>query len=427
MQPIKSDAPEIPGKDSPILRWALVAALAAFLAKLYCAATTVGTTDVFLYYGYGKTAALGGLEKLYQLPHCNLTPVQAWFAAWVYRTSPKDIEEFGLILKLPGMLAHLATTALALLVCKFHRSISPGSLVVFALSPISFMVDGFHGNLDSVMTFLMFLSVVFCARGSLFPSALCLAIAAQVKISALLIGPILAFRFINGRFLLFCLHVGWITILGLLPGILAAPGAFLSQVLNYGSNFGVWGFPYLLRLTGLPEFQPINWAKLTGAERQVGTILKLLIISIVCWIGWSRRKDPPERIFGSVAHAWTIFFAFAPGFGIQYLVWPGPFLALYNRRWFATYIVTASISAFVYYNIYANGMPWYSTPGKLAETWALRIRLQEWCLVLPWAASLVGAALVLRSLFRRDTPKAEPSDGPMLRDEPKGSAPGTPL
>lgn len=413
------------GRTNSLIRWLPLAALAMLLAKLYCAATTVGTLDVYLYYKYGRTVALGGLASLYQMAGCNLTPIQGWFAAWVYRMSPDDIVQFACLLKLPGILAHFAATGAILWASKIQRSASPAVLFVFVLSPISFMVDGFHGNLDSVMTCLMFVSAIFCARGSLFCSALFLALAAQIKISALLIGPILAFRFINGRFVLFCLHVGWITLLGLLPGILSAPGQFLTQVLNYGSNFGVWGFPYLLRLTGAPDFQPMHWASLTESERLVGTVLKLVIVFTVCWIGWSRRKLPPGRIFESIAYAWTIFFAFAPGFGIQYLVWAGPFLALTNRRWFGVYITTVSVAAFFYYDIFAGGMPWYGVLDGISDTWAAHMLLHEWGLLLPWSAALIGATLILRNLIGRAS-TIESSDGPVPQEEPKSPTLSTP-
>ena len=54
----------------------LVLAIAALLARLYCAATTVGTSDVVLFWRFALTLQRDGLLAMYaQTPFCNHTPL----------------------------------------------------------------------------------------------------------------------------------------------------------------------------------------------------------------------------------------------------------------------------------------------------------------------------------------------------------------
>src|SRR4051812_44520717 len=61
-----------------------VVALLAFFLKLYSAATTMGTTDVKLFYDYGTMINKDGLAHTYETqPLFNHTPLTGLFAAAV--------------------------------------------------------------------------------------------------------------------------------------------------------------------------------------------------------------------------------------------------------------------------------------------------------------------------------------------------------
>ena len=54
------------------------------------------------------------------------------------------------------------------------------ALVIFALSPLSIMVSGYHGNTDPVMVMLFLFSVYFCSRDQPVLSGLFFALSAIV-------------------------------------------------------------------------------------------------------------------------------------------------------------------------------------------------------------------------------------------------------
>ncbi|WP_083805344.1 hypothetical protein [Chthoniobacter flavus] len=80
-----------------------------------------------------------------------------------------------------------------------------------------------------------------------------------------------------------------------------------------------------------------------------------------------------------MAVVWALFFTFAPGFGVQYLVWVSPFLIYYSARWFLAFTAAGSVALFVFYNSISNGMPWQKGIGleRFFPVWGPP-------LLLPW-------------------------------------------
>jgi uncharacterized membrane protein len=264
------------------------------------------------------------------------------------------------------------------------------ALALFALSPVSLMVSGFHGNTDPVMVMFLVLACFMCLRNKPALSGLFLALSCQIKIVPLLFVPIFFFfwydRGISARFLL-------PFVLGLLlswsEALLKFPALFSKNVLSYSGFWGIWGITYWLRLTGLPEFNVVNFFHLPRPERIVIMILKLVIIAAVLMIGWRRRKWSGQRFFDSLAYAWIIFFVFAPSVSAQYLIWLAPFVLVLSPVFYGWLAASSSLFLFFFYNVTAGGLPWYfaMSTDKLNSVWT------PWSL-WPWATLLVGMIVV---------------------------------
>src|SRR5204863_1643138 len=85
-------------------RGILLAALFALLAKLYCAATTVGTNDADSFYNFGRFIWENGLLAQYRAtPEFNHTPLVGWFCAAIYGLGHGA--GFNWLLRLPGIFA----------------------------------------------------------------------------------------------------------------------------------------------------------------------------------------------------------------------------------------------------------------------------------------------------------------------------------
>ena len=359
----------------------LFLAVGALAAKLYCAATTIGTSDVAFFYQFAQVIRAHGLIAMYQgTSFFNHTPLVGWFSEAVYALSGGDRWKFALYLRLPGILSD-AGAVLTLLWLR-ERTGRPAwwALALFAASPVAFMISGYHGNVDSVMAFGLLLAAAACVADQSLLCGLAFGLSCNVKIAPLLLAPVFflfwwkrggALRFAGSTTV--CVLAGWGAALATIPGV------FLKDVLGYGSVWGVWGVTYLLRLSGAAGLKEITLLEPTHEQAAIILVLKLIVVAAVVAMAWRRRGVEPLKMFETVALAWAVFFVFAPGFGSQYLVWLAPFFLVASEFWYAALTVASSVALFMFYNSISGGMPWRTgfTVHAIANVWA------PW-LLLPW-------------------------------------------
>ena len=400
----------------------LVAAGLALIAKLLIAWNTFGTSDVVTFYLFGASLTDHGLEWTYQNTILfNHPPLTAYYLRAIYFLHHVPFLEasgltFPFLLRLPGIMADFVVILVLLRIRENdpRLRLPPWALVIFALSPLSIMVSGYHGNTDSVMAMLLLVSAYFCTRGQPMLSGLFFALSAQVKIIPLLFFPILFFFWMQRRVLLrFVVPFAVASAVLWIEPLLKFPLIFAKNVIFYGSTWGIWGLSYLLRLSGRPEFSRVSFFDLGPWQTLVISSCKLFIIVAVVTLAWRRRKIENRGIWDSMAYGWIIFFVFAPGIGTQYLVWLAPFILLLSPTFYGWLLGSSSIFAFVFYNAISNGLPWY----RGVSTHALNKIWTPWSL-LPWGVLIIGAILIW---IRRD--RRNPSLRLLCPEAVKGQEP----
>jgi uncharacterized membrane protein len=376
----------------------LAAAVLAAALKIYCAATTYGSSDVTAFCRFGAIIHNAGLGQMYRLDsYFNHTPFTGHFVAWAYALSayltpgaPHIVpRSFPILLRLPSIAADVI--ALIFLV-KFHRATGKPpvwALALFALSPVAFMVSGFHGNVDSVMICLVVIAVYYCVQERVMLSALFLALACSVKIIPLLLVPAFALFWLSrGKKsgAIFCAVFGGTCLAAWSEALIKAPGFFLQNVLGYNSFAGGWGITYLAgvgaRLLGI-QSHPVFLECVVSSI----TALKGATIFCVVALAWFRRKAVGLEFARTIAYCWVCFAILAPGFVPYYLVWITPFLLFHSAAWYAAVTIASSIYLFAYYNIMAHGMPWNVGDPAVRPLWA------SWG-TIPWLV-LVGFGLTV--------------------------------
>ncbi len=402
----------------------LLAALIALVAKLYCAGTTTGTNDVVFFYGFGKIINQHGIAYAYaNYPIFNHTPLVGEYVAWLQRIEPgtqMKMEMLPFLLRLPGIIADF----LAVLVLFRIRAITGRppwwAIGVFVLSPVAFMVSGFHGNVDSVLALLLLVAAWLALENKSAWCGVALALAFSVKVAALLVGPVF-FAWWWGRrawrpFLLSCAVV---TLAGWFTGLIGAPRQFFGNVLGYQGYWGIWGLSWCLKQTGVETFQKVGFDQLTSAQMFVMGLCKWGIIAGVLAISWLRRKTDASGLFTTLAWVWALFFVCATGVAPQYFVWLAPFLLVATPGWSAAVTCAASVFIFVFYNVTAHvrtdrvqiigGDPWtppWVKPWDLARSDNPHIALWGPWQTLPWMVLIGCLAWLTMRVWKERTKEA---------------------
>jgi hypothetical protein len=379
----------------------LAAALVAFVLKLAIAFNTFGTNDVVTFYSFARSLADHGLKWTYRQgivwlpssPIFNHPPLVAGFLRAIYYLDHQQFfRENGLsfpfLLRLPGIIADfVVVVALLWLAKKDARFRLPAwALALFALSPVSLMVSGFHGNTDPVMVMFLVLATVSALRNNAILCGLFLAFACQIKIIPVLLLPIFFFFWLaRRRSIPFALPFALASLVLWAEPLVKFPLLFIRNVLSYGSFWGIWGITYWLRLTTWSQFARVSFFNLLPAQNVVVNILKVLVIGAVVAIAWRRRKLDERGLANSLAYAWIVFFVFAPGACAQYMVWLAPFILILSPPFYLWLTVTSALFLFFFYNITARGLPWYMSisTNTLNNAWT------PWA-VWPWAALAAG-------------------------------------
>jgi hypothetical protein len=390
----------------PLGRQLVIAAAGiALVLKLAIAWNTMGTNDVVSFYHFGRSLSANGLEATYRHDLAfNHPPLTSDFIRAIYRADHLPWMHdhgvaFPFLLRLPGILADFVVVLVLLNMAKPLR-IPTGALLLLALSPVSLMVSGFHGNTDPVMVMFLVLAAATCVWERPTLCGLFLALSCQIKIIPLLLVPVFFFHFLHRRQVISfafpfaaALCVSWI------EPLLKFPAIFAERVLCYGGLWGLWGITYWLEVTGIKSLAFADYYQPQAIQKTIiATGLKLAIVAFVIALAWRRQKLDGRSLFASLGLTWVIFFILSPGVGAQYMVWLMPFVLVLSPVLFLWLTIGSSLFLFFFYNSITGGLPWYVgvSWGKPEVTWL------PWSL-WPWFVLVFGAGLLWRMAQREQS------------------------
>ncbi len=242
----------------------------------------------------------------------------------------------------------------------------------FMLSPAAIFITGFHCQSDPLMT--MFLVLAIAIRNPWIAGVM-IGLAAGIKIIAIVALPLIFLRYRALDALRYLGAALAVIIAIFTPAVMATGPVVLRNVFGYTGLTVSWGLNYVLRLT--------------PSMRQLVTFL-LLGLLVAVWLVQLRRRFDTARVVGI---AILLVLVLAPGFGVQYLFWPLPFLALLLRRREAV-AMHGVIGAFLFamYTAWSGGWPWWfgtESAGVAGVYWALGV----------WIALLIATLIAIRRLY----------------------------
>ena len=358
------------------VRAVLIVLLGMTLLKIIWAVNSAGSVDMVLFYNFGKGVEQYGLTEIYRMDEkFNHTPLTGGFAWLLWRIAGDDKMQFAFMLRLASIIADVAVVG-ALLRWRAKLGNLPAwwALILFAASPVSLMISGFHGNVDPIMVALLFLATVAAANGRPVLCGVLFGLASNVKIVPIIVSPVFFFFWL-GRpnpipgLLRFMIASGTLMLAGWALPLVMCPREYIHNVFGYGSTWGVWGLPYLLRMTGWEAVQKIDFKGLGATQNILAALLKVAAIGGIAAVGWLRRKVAPSELAATLGIAWLVFFIFAPGVGVQYMVWAAPFLLLLSARGYAVITAASTVFLFVFYHTTSGGRwPWFLAIPRGPET-----------------------------------------------------------
>jgi hypothetical protein len=347
------------------------AAVAAFLLKVWLAATTFGTNDVRTFELMLDKLDTAGVEALYREgtavrvdgrtvvtrmnhPPFSLTLLCAWGGLRTITGLP-----LGFWLRLTCALADALSLWMVWRMAGMDGE-NRLSLVVLALAPAGIVISGFHGNTDPIMIALVVLAVYLIEkRESGWLAGAAFALACSVKVWPLVLAP--AFLLSAGtarRRVAFCASFAMAGAAAAMPWFLPAPALILERVFGYGSFAGWWGIPYLLPAASY-ALKPVVF---------------------VCALGLAVFMHRRVRsLFAQCAILTFVFLFLTPGFGPQYLAWVIPWTVAAGWRRAAMFHLCAGAFVFSMYTGWSLGFPWsFANARNPLPHWVFWIGLLAW-------------------------------------------------
>ncbi len=163
---------------------------AATAIKWTWALFSMGTCDAVFFFLFAKELTHASLAELYRTSDLfNHTPFTGYLMVGLLKLANGEYGTFAAYLRLLSILADISVV-LGLVQMRRRFGTPPWwALALFAASPVSIMVSGFHGNVDPIMVAFLFLAGMAILYDQPIWSGVLFAAACNVKVVPLLIAP----------------------------------------------------------------------------------------------------------------------------------------------------------------------------------------------------------------------------------------------
>lgn len=366
---------------------------------------TIGTNDVSFWSLWARLIEEHGIAGAYaRNPYLNHPPFSLAILQVLNQLSHVTAIALGDLLRHVQTLADLVTASAIYGVARTTGVVSPAKAsLAFFLSPVAILISSFHGNTDPLMVALIACAVLLKVQQRHAAAGAMLAFACGVKIVPFLLLPLFLFP---GRDRAALRTLGTFTATSLIllsPSILFGGPRVIMNIFFYRGFSGGWGIPGIL--SALMELAPgerETFQSLISLYFNRGNIIVLGSLGLLMLYFWltSRHGVPEDRTADLpryVTATLLLLLFVAPGFGVQYLLWPLPFLWFFAGRG-GTVLLTVLYSAqlVLSYTLWSGTWAWW-----YADAMAHPMRLELTLSAIPvWIATGVVLVWGLRQLHR---------------------------
>jgi len=341
----------------------MLAVIVAFAIKLALVLATYGTNDVLFWEAdIRKIQTDGGLalyrdgavprweDTEYRAERFNQPPFMMHACRAGGAVADASGVPFRVWLRVTGALADIGTFLLVWGILRAERlALNPPMLLAVALSPVSILVSGFHGNTDPIMICFLLLSIYLIAsRRSVWLAGTALGMAMNIKVVPIIFLPAILLYLTSLRSrVAFALSAGAVFLAGSMPYLAQEPALVIRNVFGYNPVAGLWGFPLIARLVSA---EALAGYLIIGKYLALGAVLLASI--------WIYIRAPRCPLFLRCGFVAFLFLFLASGFGTQYLVWLVPWSAALPWRSVRCNYALMGADVFLYYGAYSR-WGWY--------------------------------------------------------------------
>jgi hypothetical protein len=411
----------IPAEITPVrARFFVLGVALAFLAfKVWLAATTHGTNDVDTFFQFATAIVHTGPAEIYGVPHPGADlynhPPLTGDMLWVLKHLSDQGIGFGLLIRLPAILADLVTSLLVFELVRNRRGDPRAAMwagIGAASSPILVVISGFHGNTDPVFVMFVLLAVwLLSSRELPLWAGAALGIALSVKVVPLVVVPVLLlWALLRGRRTLLLLAAGLAVTIAVIwtPAVWEHWPQVRDNVLGYaGWSAPQWGIAQVLSDLGLSRPQLVQ---VLAHARTPVVALSAALGAVLVW----RRRDALGPAVGLTLGCLLLL---STATGTQYLAWAAAGLFLADLWTALLYNLVGGVFLCVLYTHWSHGT-WNVARGALWSPGDTRLGLLAWAALI--AAVVCGVRGVLAA--PRPTPDVRTPD---VRTTADGTAPQT--
>ena len=337
--------------------------LLSFAAKVALSFTTYGSNDVLFWeanlrkiqadgglalYRDGAVPSLGG--KQYRAEHFNQLPfmihvLRAWGTASTVSGVPVRVW-----LRMSGALADIGMLWLVWAILKAEGlPVRPPMLLLLALSPVSILVSGFHGNTDPIMVFFTLLSIYLIDSGRFgWVAGAMLGMAMNIKVvPAIFLPAILLYLTTSRQRIEFTLSAAVVFLAGSTPYLMQDPMLVIHSVFGYRPVSGSWG---LSQIACLISGESLTMYRIIGKPAAVCTVF---LVST-----WIHIRAPRTSLFLRCGFLSFLFLFVISGFGPQYLSWIVPWWVVLPWKSVRWHYIASAAYVVGFYAVWSRG-GWY--------------------------------------------------------------------
>ncbi len=336
----------------------ITAAIITTIVKLVIAGSTHGTNDVRHWQAFAALVHRDGPINIYAThlaPPYNHPPLIGWMLVAINAVVAHVGLSVRFLVRVPASCADVVTAYLVFEFVRRSRSVRAATAagLIFALSPVMFIISGFHGNTDPVFVMLILLSAYLLAvkdRPALAGASA--ALACSVKLVPIVALPALVAAIAYDRRKLVRAAIGYLVVFIplWLPAVARQWPGLKRNVIEYTGWDGKnphWGIVDAAHHADLPHL--VNY--LAGSGRFLILLTSAAVPAVLVW----RRR---ESLAAGVGLSLALFLLLTPTFATQYLAWAAAGVLLLDVVAGAAYNIAAGALLFLIYNRWSNGLPW---------------------------------------------------------------------